>query len=152
MIEHQELRREPTPVSTDRAPAAVGPYSAGVRTPAGASLLFVSGQLPLDPLSGEVVPGGLVAQVTRALRNGLAVVEAAGSSLRDIVKTTVFVTDLSEFAVVNEAYAEFFQDVRPARAVVEVSRLPRDCAVEVEMVAVARAEADRAGGSRADTR
>lgn len=113
MIGHQEQRREPTAVSTDGAPAAVGPYSAGVRTPAGASFIFVSGQLPLDPFSGEIVRGDLGAQVARALHNGLAVVEAGGSSLRDIVKTTVFVTDLSEFAAVNEAYAEFFQTCAP---------------------------------------
>jgi 2-iminobutanoate/2-iminopropanoate deaminase len=125
-----------TSVQAEGAPAAIGPYSAGVRAAAGAAFLFVSGQLPLDPVSGEIVGGGLAAQVTRALRNGLAVVEAAGGGLADVVKTTVYVTDMDSFATVNEAYASFFVDVRPARAVVEVSRLPKDSSVEVEMIAV----------------
>jgi 2-iminobutanoate/2-iminopropanoate deaminase len=138
MSGHMEQRWGATTVQTDDAPAAVGPYSAGVVAPVGAALLFVSGQLPMDPASGETVQGDLGVQVTRALRNGLAVVEAAGSRLADIVKTTVFVTDLGQFGVVNDAYAAFFGDVRPARAVVEVSRLPRDSAVEVEMIAAVR--------------
>jgi 2-iminobutanoate/2-iminopropanoate deaminase len=129
-------RARATSVSAPGAPAAIGPYSAGVRAPEGAAFLFVSGQLPLDPVSGEMVEGDLEAQVTRALQNGLAVVEAAGGDRDDIVKTTLYVTDLGRFAAVNEACAAFFAAVRPARAVVEVSRLPRDSSIEVEMIAV----------------
>ncbi len=130
-----------TAVHAEGAPSAIGPYSSGVRAPAGATFLFVSGQLPLDPASGQMIEGDLAAKVIRALRNGLAIVEAAGARLEDIVKTTVFITNMDEFATVNEAYASFFADVRPARAVVEVSRLPKDSVVEVEMIAAVPAGA-----------
>jgi 2-iminobutanoate/2-iminopropanoate deaminase len=123
-------------VHTEAAPAAIGPYSAGVRTSAGGGLVFVSGQLPLDPLSGQMVEGDVGGLVRRALANGLAIAEAAGSSLEHIVKVTVFLTNLDDFGPVNEAYAEFFGDWHPARSVVEVSRLPRDSPLEVEMIAV----------------
>ncbi len=122
-------------ISAAGAPAAVGPYSAGIRT-SGGGLIFVSGQLPLDPSSGAMVEGDAGALVTRALANGLAIVEAAGSALRHIVKVTVFLTDLDTFELVNKAYAEFFGEWRPARSVVEVSRLPRGSALEVEMIAL----------------
>jgi len=123
-------------VTSDEAPAAIGPYSAGIRVRAGCGLVFVSGQLPLDPQSGETIQGDAGAQVTRALRNGLAVVEAAGSRIGDIVRVTVYVSDMTQFALINDAYAKFFGDWHPARAVVEVSRLPRDCSLEVDMIAV----------------
>jgi 2-iminobutanoate/2-iminopropanoate deaminase len=129
-------------ISTAAAPAAVGPYSAGIRT-SGGGFVFVSGQLPLDPSSGEMVEGDAGALTTRALANGLAIVEAAGSALRHIVKVTVFLTDLDNFELVNKAYAEFFGEWRPARSVVEVSRLPRGSALEVEMIAL---HADLSGG------
>jgi len=130
-----------SPVSTSSAPAAVGPYSAGIRTTA-AELIFVSGQLPLDPTSGEMVTGDADVLVRRALANGLAIVEAAGSSLERIVKVTVFLTDLGSFELVNRAYGEFFGEWRPARSVVEVSRLPRGSVVEVEMIATCPATSD----------
>ena len=129
-------------ISSPSAPAAVGPYSAGIRT-SGCGLIFVSGQLPLDPSSGEMVKGDPAALATRALANGLAIVEAAGSALRHIVKVTVFLTDLDNFEQVNKAYAEFFGEWRPARSVVEVTRLPRGSALEVEMIAL---QADLSGG------
>jgi len=119
------------------APEAIGPYSAGVKARAGAGLIFVSGQLPLDPSSGQLVEGDLPALVNQALANGLAVVEAAGSSLQQIAKVTVFVTGLGDFALVNAAYSEFFGDWHPARSVVEVSRLPRDSPLEIDMIALA---------------
>lgn len=125
-------------ITTDAAPAAIGPYSVGIQAPAGAGLLFISGQLPLDPASGQKVDGDAGVQVTQALKNGLAIAEAAGSSLQGIVKVTVFLTNLDDFELVNEAYARFFDDWHPARSVVEVSRLPRGSALEVDMIAVLR--------------
>ena len=122
-------------VEAPAAPEAIGPYSAGVQAWVGGGLVFVSGQLPLDPSSGQMVEGDVRRLVRQALANGLAVVEAAGSSLREIAKVTVFVTDLDSFGLVNEAYAEFFGDWHPARSVVEVSRLPRNSLLEIEMIA-----------------
>ncbi len=131
--------QEPTvhAVRTEAAPQAIGPYSAGIKTSGGGGFIFVSGQLPLDPSSGQMVDGDVTALVRRALANGLAIVEAAGSSLEQIVKVTVFLTNLEDFGVVNDAYAEFFGDWRPARSVVEVSRLPRNSPIEIEMIAIA---------------
>jgi 2-iminobutanoate/2-iminopropanoate deaminase len=123
-------------IETSGAPAAVGPYSAGIRVSAGTGLVFVSGQLPLDPVSGQMVDGDLGSLVRQALANGVAVAEAAGSSKGQIVKATVFLTDLSRSASVNEAYAEFFGEWQPARSVVEVSGLPRNSPVEIEMIGV----------------
>ena len=122
---------------TEAAPQAIGPYSPGIQTSGGGGFIFVSGQLPLDPSSGQMVDGDVTALVRRALANGLAIVEAAGSSLEQIVKITVFLTNLEDFGVVNDAYAEFFGDWRPARSVVEVSRLPRNSPIEIEMIAIA---------------
>ena len=122
-------------VSTDKAPAAIGPYSQAVRV---GNLLFCSGQIPLDPATGEIVGAGDAAAQTRAcLQNLKALLEAGGSSLDRVVKTTVFLKDMDTFARMNQVYAEFFEKDPPARAAVEVSRLPKDVLVEIQCVALA---------------
>lgn len=120
-------------IKTDRAPAAIGPYSQAVQA---GELVFVSGQIPLDPESGEVVSGDVRSQTRQALNNLSAVLQAAGSSLEKVVKTTIFITNMDEFSLVNEVYGEFFENRPPARSCVQVCRLPRDVAVEVEAIAV----------------
>ena len=119
-------------VSTKTAPAAIGPYSQAIRA---GNLLFVSGQIPLDPQTGQLVAGDVRVQTRRVLTNLAAIVDAAGSSLDRAVKTTVYLLDLSEFSAMNEVYAEFFGDAPPARATVQVARLPRDAAVEIDLIA-----------------
>ncbi|MGI4793526.1 MAG: RidA family protein [Janthinobacterium lividum] len=119
-------------VQTSKAPAAVGPYAQGV---AAAGLVFCSGQLPIDPTSGTV-PEGIEAQTKQSLANLGAVLEAGGASLASVVKTTVFLKDMNQFAVMNAVYATFFPDGPPARSTVEVARLPRDVLVEVEAIAL----------------
>ena len=121
-----------TVISTAAAPAAIGPYSQAIRT---GNLLFVSGQIPLDPTSGQIVGDDIQAQTRQVLKNLSAILEAAGSDLSRAVKTTVFLRDLGEFAAMNEVYAEFFGHQPPARATVQVARLPRDVAVEIDLVA-----------------
>ena len=120
-------------VSTDKAPAAVGPYSQAIYT---GPLVFVSGQIPFDPATGEVVPGDVQDQTRQALKNVSEVLRAAGTSMDKIVKATVFITDMNDFPRVNEVYAEFFPEDPPARACVEVSRLPKDVKVEIEAIAL----------------
>lgn len=117
-------------IETAKAPTPIGPYSQAVRS---GSLLFLSGQVGLEPESGALVEGGVEAQVRQALRNLEHVVREAGGAIGDIVKTTIFVVDLGNFAKV---YADFFGDFRPARSTVEVSRLPLGAAVEIEAVAI----------------
>ncbi len=119
-------------ISTSNAPAAIGPYSQAVRWN---GLVFCSGQIPLDPATGELVEGGITKQTTRVLENLKAVLEASGSSLGSVLKTTVFMKDLNEFAAMNEVYSHYFSENPPARATVEASRLPRDVHVEIECVA-----------------
>ena len=119
-------------VSTDRAPAAIGPYSQAV---VHGGLLYTAGQIPLDPETGELVAGDARQQAERVLENLDAVLAAGGASRDSVLKTTVFLRDLNDFATVNEAYASFFGSHRPARSTVQVARLPRDCAVEIELVA-----------------
>lgn len=121
-------------VSTAGAPAAIGPYSQAVRA---AGLVFVSGQVPADPATGRLVAGGVAEQTERALTNLAAILEAAGSGLDRVVKTTVFMTDLGRFAEMNEVYARFFPRDPPARATVQVAALPRGAGVEIEAVALA---------------
>lgn len=120
-------------VHTDKAPAALGPYSQAVAV---SGLVFCAGQIPLDPAAGSV-PEGIEAQTRQALANLAAVLEAAGTGLGDVVKTTVFLKNMDDFAAMNSVYATFFQDSPPARSTVEVARLPRDVLVEVEAIAVA---------------
>jgi 2-iminobutanoate/2-iminopropanoate deaminase len=121
-----------TIVKTDSAPAAIGPYSQAV---VAAGLVFCTGQIALDPQSGAIPPG-LEAQTHRVLANLQAVLKAAGSDLSKVVKTTVFVRDMNDFAKLNAIYATYFKDKPPARSTVEVSRLPRDVLVEIEAIAL----------------
>ncbi|WOI58323.1 Rid family detoxifying hydrolase [Palleronia sp. LCG004] len=118
-------------IATDTAPAAIGPYSQAVRS---GDLLFVSGQLPIDPETGEFAPGGSVAQMRQCMANIAAIAEAAGTSMAKTVKTTILVTDLSNFADLNAAYGESFSAPFPARACYQVAALPRGAMVEVEAV------------------
>lgn len=120
-------------VQTDKAPAAIGPYSQAIRA---GGFVFVSGQIPIDPATGEFVSGGVSEQTERVLQNLSAVLEAAGSGLDKVVKTTVFLADMNEFAAMNEVYAKFFTGAPPARATVAAAGLPRDARVEIEAVAL----------------
>ncbi len=122
-----------TIVSTASAPAAIGPYSQAVRV---GTLLFCSGQLPVDPALGTVIVGGAAEQAAQCLTNLSAVLEAAGASLAEVAKTTVFLKNMSDFQAMNEVYARFFAAEPPARSTVEVARLPKDVLVEIEAIAV----------------
>lgn len=121
-------------ISTSQAPAAIGPYSQAVRY---GNLIFVSGQVPIDPATGKVVEGGVAAQTERVLLNLAAILEAGGSSLDQALKTTVYLKDLNDFGTMNDVYARYFAAQPPARATVQVVRLPRDVSVEIEVVAAA---------------
>lgn len=120
-------------VTAEKAPRAIGPYSAAVKA---GNLVFTAGQLGIDPESGEFVPGGIEAEARQALLNLTAVLEAAGSSLGSVVKTTVFLRDMNDFGVMNVIYGEFFTEEYPARSAVQAARLPKDGAVEIEAVAL----------------
>lgn len=120
-------------VQTENAPKAIGPYSQGVRIPAG-ELLFLSGQIPLTP-TGELVSGDIESQTEQVLKNLEAVLAAGGSSLRQVLKTTVYLKNLDDFPRMNTVYERFFRDSPPARSTVEVSRLPREAAVEIDVIA-----------------
>jgi len=120
-------------VSAPGAPAAIGPYSAGIRA---GNLLFLSGSIPLDPATGQVVSGDITAQATRVMENIAALLAAAGAGFSQVVKTTVFLADMNEFAAMNEVYAKYFVAPFPARSTVQVARLPRDVRLEIEVVAV----------------
>lgn len=120
-------------VATTEAPAAVGPYSQAV---VAGSTIYCAGQIPLDPATGELVAGDAAAQADRVLQNLAAVLKAAGSGMNDVVKTTVYLTDLSAFPAVNEVYARYFSEPFPARATVGVSSLPKGAAVEIDAVAI----------------
>lgn len=119
-------------IQTTSAPAAIGPYSQAIRC---GSFLFVSGQIPLHPETGEIVGDTAAEQARQVLRNLQAVLEAGGASLQQVVKTTIFLTDLNQFAAVNAVYAEFFPSEPPARSTVQVAALPRGAQVEIEAVA-----------------
>jgi 2-iminobutanoate/2-iminopropanoate deaminase len=120
-------------VTTDRAPRAIGPYSQAVRA---GDLIFASGQIPIDPATGEFVAGGVAEQTEQVLRNLTAVFEAAGVEMNQVVKTTVFLADMDDFTTMNEVYGRFFSAEPPARATVQAARLPRDARVEIEAIAV----------------
>ncbi len=120
-------------ISTREAPAAIGPYSQAIRA---GNMLFVSGQIPLDPSTGQMVEGDVIAQTERVLDNLAAILAAAGVSFACVVRTTVFLTDLANFGPMNECYAKRFGEKPPARATVEVSRLPRDSKVEIDCIAL----------------
>lgn len=120
-------------IQTKYAPAAIGPYSQGIQA---GQFLFVSGQLPLDPTTGVFPKGGIIqAQTVQSIRNAQAVLQAAGADLTNVIKTTIFLTNMSDFAVVNEVYGTFFQENPPARSTVEVAALPKGAAIEIEMIA-----------------
>jgi 2-iminobutanoate/2-iminopropanoate deaminase len=124
-----------TAISTAAAPAAIGPYSQAVRI---GNLLYTSGQIPLDPASGQIVPGGIAEQTTRVLENLQAVLAAAGSGIDRVVRTTVFLQDMNDFAAMNAVYARYFATegvVPPARSTVQVARLPKDALVEIDVIA-----------------
>lgn len=123
-----ELKR----VQTDQAPAAIGPYSQAIIHN---GLVYTAGQIPLNPSTGELLEGDIQQQTELVLTNLQAVLEAAGASLQTVVKTTVFVRDMGEFAAMNEVYARFFGDHKPARSTVQAARLPKDCSVEIEAIA-----------------
>ena len=123
-------------ITTDRAPAAIGPYSQAVAT---RDLIFVSGQLPIEPDTGNLVTGDIRDQTRQAMQNLGAILAAAGSGFDRLVKTTLFIADMDQFGTINEIYAEFFAGQPPARACVQVARLPRDAGIEIEAVAL-RAE------------
>ena len=127
------MATERTVVATEQAPAAIGPYSQAI---AAAGLVFCSGQIPLDPVTGQIVEGGIDTQTRRVLDNLTAVLQAAGSSPEQVVKTTIFLADMNDFATVNTIYAEYFGTEPPARSTVQVARLPRDVRVEVEAIAM----------------
>lgn len=120
-------------ISTEKAPGAIGPYSQAVRI---GNLLYTSGQIPLDPATGNLVEGGVEIQTKRVLENLKAVLEAANTSFDQVIKTTVFIKNMDNFALVNQIYGEYFTSNYPARSCVEVARLPKDVEVEIELIAL----------------
>lgn len=119
-------------IATDKAPGAIGPYSQAIKA---GGMLFCSGQIPIDPATGEFVEGGVTEQTEQVFKNLIAVLEAGGTSLDGVVKTTVFLADMNDFAAMNEVYANYFDSNKPARATVQAARLPRDAKVEIECIA-----------------
>lgn len=119
-------------IHTDKAPAAIGPYSQAIQI---GQLLFTSGQIPIDPETGALVEGGIQEQARQSLNNIKAILNAAGTNMGAVVKTTVFLQNMDDFAAMNEVYAEFFQEPYPARSAVQVGRLPKGALVEIETVA-----------------
>ncbi len=120
-------------VIADKAPKAIGPYSAAVKA---GNLVFTAGQIGIDPESGEFVPGGIEAETRQALKNIETILKAAGSSLKSVVKTTVFLRDMNDFGVMNVIYSEFFSERFPARSAVQAAKLPKDGAIEIEAIAM----------------
>jgi len=121
-------------IRTPKAPSAIGPYSQGVRTPGG--VLYTAGQIGIVPSTGQIIEGDVRAQTKQVLENLAAILAEGGASLRTVVKTTVFLADMNDFAAMNEVYAGYFPENPPARSTVEVARLPRDVRVEIEAVAL----------------
>jgi 2-iminobutanoate/2-iminopropanoate deaminase len=121
-------------VNTDRGPKPIGPYSQAVKIN---GLLYLSGQIPLDPKTNEMIAGDIKAQTERVLENIKGILEAAGSNLHHVVKTTVFLKDMNEFSGMNEVYGKYFTAAHPARSTVQVARLPKDASVEIEVIASA---------------
>ena len=129
----QKAQRVREAVSTPGAPAAIGPYSQAIKA---GNLLFLSGQIPIDPATGNLVGGGIEAQTQQVFRNIGAILEAAGASFDAVVTAAVFLADMNDFAKMNAIYAEHFSAPAPARATVQVARLPKDCLVEIQVTAV----------------
>lgn len=123
------------PVTTAAAPAAIGPYSQAIKA---GDFLFASGQIPLDPATGTLVTGGIAEQTHRVLKNLAGVLEAAGIGFDKVVKTNVYLSDMADFAAMNEIYATYFPQPAPARATIQAARLPRDVKVEIDLVAYLR--------------
>ena len=121
-----------TAIETDGAPAATGPYSQAIQV---GRLLFVSGQVPLDPVTGDLVASDVTTQTHRVMRNLAAILDASGASFDDVVRTTVFLSDLGDYSAMNEAYATYFRPPAPARSTIEVARLPKDAQVEIDVIA-----------------
>jgi len=121
------------PINAQNAPAAVGPYSHGFMA---GNMIFTSGQLPLDPNTNAFVEGGVKEQTAQSLKNVIAVLNAAGAEMKDVISTTVYLSDMNNFAAMNAVYAEFFTENYPARTCVEVARLPKDALVEISVIAV----------------
>lgn len=126
---------DPRKIQTDQAPAAIGPYSQGM---VAHGLVYTAGQIPLDPATGNLVEGDITVQTERVMANLQAILQAAGADLSTVVKTTVFLRDMGDFAAMNEVYGRWFGGHAPARSTVQVARLPRDVAVEIEAIAVIR--------------
>src|SRR3972149_7382951 len=124
---------EKSVISTNNAPAAIGPYSQAIKV---GNLVFISGQIPIIPATGEILGGDIKLQTRQALENLKHILEAAGSSLDNVVKTTVFMKDLNDYTAINDVYKEFFTTKPPARAAVQAARLPRDVGVEIEAIAL----------------
>lgn len=122
-----------TAVSSPKAPKAIGPYSPAIRA---ANLLFVSGQVPIDPATGNMIEGDIAAQTRRVLDNVGALLTAGGAGFGHVVRTTVFLADMNDFAAMNQVYGEYFSEPYPARATVQVARLPKDSRVEIDVIAV----------------
>jgi 2-iminobutanoate/2-iminopropanoate deaminase len=120
-------------IATPLAPAAIGPYSQAIRA---GSLLFVSGQVPIDPATGQIVDGDIAAQTHRVFRNISEILKAAGASFEHVVRTTVFLADMNDFGAMNGVYGDYFTAPAPARATVQVSRLPKDARIEIDVIAV----------------
>ena len=137
MVENRWVLAVKDIIATDRAPRAIGPYSQAVRA---GELIFASGQIPIDPVTGEFVPGGIAEQTEQVLRNLTAVFEAAGVTMNQVVKTTVFLANMDDFTAMNEVYGRFFGVEPPARATVQAARLPRDARVEIEAIALVGGE------------
>lgn len=123
-------------IHTDQAPLAIGPYSQAIKTNGAGGFVFLSGQIPLVPETMQVIAGDISVQTERVFENIQAVLAAAGSSLEKVVKTTVFLADMNDFAAMNEIYARYFGEHRPARSTVQAARLPRDVRVEIEVIAL----------------
>ena len=120
-------------IATENAPGAIGPYSQAVKT---GGMVFCSGQIPIDPATGEFVSDDVAEQTEQVLKNLSAVLEAAGTNLNNVVKTTVFLADMNDFTAMNEVYSKFFSENKPARATVQAARLPKDARVEIECIAI----------------
>ncbi len=120
-------------VATDQAPKAIGPYSQGIRA---SNLLFVSGQIPIDPATGNLIQADIATQTRRVFDNLSAILKAAGGSLDNVVRTTVFLADMGDFAAMNEVYAGYFAAPAPARSTVQAARLPKDARIEIDVIAV----------------
>lgn len=122
-------------VATDHAPKAIGPYSQAIIVRGTGNLVFVSGQIPIDPATGEFVPGDVKAQTDRVMKNLAAILEAAGTSLDAVVRCTVYLADMNDFAAMNEVYGSYFTQPAPARATIQAVRLPKDARVEIDVIA-----------------